>query len=294
MKAGFVTIVGRPNVGKSTLLNSIIGEKIAITSNVSGTTRNIIQGIYNDDNSQIIFIDTPGVHKPLHKLGSIMNNKVYDTIEQVDVILFVVDSNISFGKGDKFILDKIKDLNKPIILILNKIDKIKDKKLLLERIDEYNKIYNFNEIIPVSAVKNDIYDLIKTIKKFLNDQDRLYDEDFITLSSTRFLISELVREKLLNTMRDEIPHTITCYTEEYKEKKDIINTRVVIVVDRDNLKGMIIGKNGKNLKNIGTCARYDIEKLLNKKVYLETYVKVIKNWRDKEVFLKELGIYEDL
>ena len=288
MKCGFVSIVGRPNTGKSTLLNKLIGEKIAITSDVSGTTRNNIQGIYNDQDSQIIFIDTPGIHKPQSQLGRIMNRMSYDNFEGVDIIMFITDVTKEFGKGDEFILNRIKDKDVPIFLLLNKIDLLKDKEELFKIIDNIQSKYSFTEIIPISAKKN-TYDLIDTIKKYLPENDKLYSEDEITNVSTKFLIAEYVREKLLELTHDEIPHTISCFCEEYHETKDKITTRVVVVVDRDNLKKIIIGKNGSMLKEVGIRARTDMEKLLGKKVFLETYVKTLKNWRDEVKYLKELG-----
>ena len=292
MKSGFVSIVGRPNVGKSTLLNTLLERKIAITSNVSGTTRNIIQGIYNDDDSQIVFIDTPGIHKPVNKLGAVMNNQAYHMIDEVDIILFLVDVTKKYGKGDEFVLNKIKELNKPILLILNKVDLI-DKKELFKVIDEYNNLYKFDEIIPVSSIKNDnIDDLIKTIKNYLPKEGQLYDEDTITNISRDFYIAEVVREKLLRLTKDEVPHTVTCVTESFEENEKYIDIGVLIIVDRENLKKIIIGKNGQMLKKVGIYARSDIEEFLGKQVNLKTYVKVIEDWREKEKYLKELGFYE--
>ncbi len=292
MKSGFVSIVGRPNVGKSTLLNSLLESKIAITSNVSGTTRNIIEGIYNDEESQIVFVDTPGIHKPVNKLGNIMNNQAYHIIDDVDIILFLVDVTKPFGKGDTFVLNKIKELDKPVLLILNKIDLI-DKKKILSLITEYSKLYNFSEIIPISSLKNDnIDDLISTVKKYLPRNELLYDKNVITNINRDFYISEVVREKLLRLTKDEVPHTITCVVESFEEEETIINIGVLIIVDRENLKKIIIGKDGQMLKKVGTYARSDIEEFLGKQVNLKTYVKVIENWREKEKYLKELGFYE--
>lgn len=294
MKCGFVSLVGRPNVGKSTLLNSILNMKLAITSNVSGTTRNVIQGIYNDDDSQIIFVDTPGIHKPNNKLGSLMNKKAYTNTEGIDVILFLVDIKKGFGKGDLFILDKIKDKNVPIFLLLNKIDQVKDKEYLLKQISELKDIYNFKEIIPISALKHDnIKVLIDCIKENLEEQDRIYSEEELTNVSTRFIMAEFVREKVLELTKQEIPHTVTCYVENYKEDENIVHIQVLIVVDRENIKKIIIGKGGGMLKEIGKRARFDMEKFLGKKVYLETYVKTIKNWRDEEKYLLELGLKDE-
>lgn len=292
MRSGFVSIVGRPNVGKSTLLNSILERKIAITSNVSGTTRNIIQGIYNDEDSQIVFIDTPGIHKPVNRLGTYMNEKAYTMTEDVDVILFLVDVTKPFGKGDNFVLNKIKDLNKPVLLILNKVDSI-DKKELLKIIDKYKDIYSFSEIIPISALKNDnIEDLIETIKKYLSDDVKYYSDDEVTNISKEFFIAEVVREKILRLTKDEVPHTVTCVVESYEEYEKYIEIGVLIVVDRDNLKKILIGKQGSMLKKVGTLARADIEEFLGKQVNLKTYVKTIENWREKEKYLNELGLNE--
>lgn len=292
MKSGFVSLVGRPNVGKSTLLNSILERKIAITSNVAGTTRNIIQGIYNDDDSQIIFIDTPGIHKPINKLGTYLNRKAYTMADDVDINLFLIDASTGFGKGDKFILERLKEMNKPVFLLLNKVDQIQKEKLL-KLIDEYKELYEFSEIIPISALKGDnVVDLINTIKKYLKSDVKYYEEGTITNVSRNFIIAEMVREKILRLTKEEVPHSITCLVETYEEQNDVINIGVLIIVDRENLKKIIIGKQGKMLKQIGTEARVDIEEFLGKKVFLETYVKTIKNWRDKEKYLREFGLDE--
>lgn len=294
MRCGFVSLVGRPNVGKSTLLNSLLGMKLAITSNVSGTTRNIIQGIYNDEDSQIIFVDTPGIHKPTHKLGNLMNMKAYNNAHDVDVILFLIDATHGFGKGDQFILDKIKDSGSPIFLILNKIDQVKDKSKLLEKINEVKEKFEFSEIIPISAKKNNnVGELIKTLKRYLAEMDSIYSEDELTNVSTKFIMAEFVREKILELTRDEIPHTVTCYVENFEETSKSIHIQVLIVVDRENLKKIIIGKNGSMLKEIGTRARRDMEAFLGKKVFLETYVKTIKDWRNQEKYFAELGLEEE-
>lgn len=292
MKSGFVSLVGRPNVGKSTLLNNILGMHIAITSDVAGTTRNIIEGIYNDDDSQIIFIDTPGIHKPKDKLGTYLNRKAYTMADDVDIILFLVDAKSGFGKGDTFILERLKEMNKPVFLLLNKVDLL-NKEQLLELIIKYKDLYDFSEIIPISALKgNNVDDLINTIKKYLMSDIKYFEDDAITNVSRNFIVAEMVREKILHLTQDEVPHTVTCLTEKYEEEDNIINIQVLIIVDRDNLKKIIIGKQGSMLKKIGTEARKDIEKFLGKKVYLETYVKSIKNWRDKERYLQELGLDE--
>lgn len=294
MKCGFVSLVGRPNVGKSSLLNSILGMKLAITSNVSGTTRNVIQGIYNDSDSQIIFVDTPGIHKPNNKLGSLMNKKAYNNTDGVDVILFLIDISKGFGKGDQFILDKIKNKNIPIFLLLNKIDLIKNKEVLLKAINELKELYNFKEIIPISAKKEDnIKLLLSCIKKQLTESEKIYSEEELTNVSTRFILSEFLREKILELTHDEIPHTVTCYVENYEEDIKIVHLQILIVVDRENIKKIIIGKNGSMLKEIGIRARKDMEAFLGKKVFLETYVKTLKNWRDQEKYFLELGLKEE-
>lgn len=292
MKSGFVSLIGRPNVGKSTLLNSIIGKKVAITSDKPQTTRNIIQGIYNEKDTQIVFVDTPGIHKPNHKLGKYLNKQAYYSIDDVDIILFLVDGSTSIGSGDKYIIERFKETNKPVILIINKIDKLSKDKILL-KINEYKDLYNFSEIIPVSALKNDnVKTVIEVLKKYLPDSIQFYEEDTVTNKPMHFLISEMVREKVFNSTNEEVPHSITCYVENIDHKKNSCNINVVIVVDRDSLKKIIIGSNGSKIKEIGRQARLDIEPLIGKKVYLELFVKVIKKWRDKEKYLSEFGFNE--
>ena len=293
MKSGFVSIIGRPNVGKSTLINTIINKKVAITSDVSGTTRNIIQGIYNEPGYQIVFVDTPGIHKPINKLGKVLNKQAYSLTKDVDLILFVVDAYAGIGKGDMYILDTLKGSNVPVILVLNKIDEISTAKLL-KTIDEYKDIYPFVEVVPTSGLKNDnIEHLIDVIKKYLKDEVQYFPEDYYTSSSLKFMVSEIVREKLLHVTEDEIPHSITCYTINYEEKKDIVNISVDIIIDRESIKKIIIGANGSRLKQVGTLARMEIEELVGKKVYLELFVKVIKNWKEKEKYLIELGFVDN-
>ncbi|MBR3660508.1 MAG: GTPase Era [Bacilli bacterium] len=296
MKSGFVSIVGRPNVGKSTLLNNILGRKLAITSDKSGTTRNIIQGVYNDEDSQIVFVDTPGIHKPRHKLENVLNQKAYSMTHDIDLVLFLVDIKDGFGKGDEFILEKLKQDKEKVILVLNKIDKISNKEILLQEIDRLKDLYNFVEIVPISSLKDiNVLELIKTIKKYLPEEERaFFDKNYITNLPTNLMVCELVREKILRNTEDEIPHSVTCYLENYEETETLVNLGVLIVVDRDNLKKIIIGKNGNMLKKIGTDARYDLEEYFNKKVFLSLYVKTIKNWRDREKYLMELGLKDDL
>ena len=289
MRSGFVSIIGRPNTGKSTLLNTVLKTHLAIVSNVAGTTRNAIQGVYNDEEAQIIFIDTPGLHKPQDRLGKLLNQDAYQSLDDIDVVLFVVDASAPLGKGDKFITQALKSTTAPVILVLNKIDKL-DNEGILNAINTYKELYDFSDIVPISAIKDDnVNRLISVIKKYLTDDIKYYDDDTLTNTSVRFIIGELVREKILNLTNDEVPHSVTCVTTLYEEKKDIININVDIIVDRDSLKKIIIAHNGQMIKNIGTYARRDIEAMLHKQIYLELYVKTIKNWRDKEKYLTELG-----
>ena len=277
MRSGFVSFIGRPNVGKSTLLNSILGKRIAITSDKPQTTRNMIQGIYNDKDTQIVFVDTPGIHKPKSKLGRVLNKQAYFTINDVD----------------KFVIDVLKNIkDKPVFLVINKIDKL-PREEILKKIDEYQKLYDFREIIPVSARKNDNTDrLLEVIKKYLPDNIKYFDDNTVTSSSPEFIISEFVREKVLDLTNEEVPHAVTCIVEQIEEYDDIMNISATVIVDRENLKKIIIGKNGSMIKEIGTRARRDIEAYFDKKVYLELFVKVIPKWRDKEKFLNMIG-YKD-
>lgn len=294
MKSGVVSIIGRTNVGKSTLLNSILEMKLSITSDKAETTRNIIQGIYNDDNTQIVFVDTPGIHKPINKLGSVLNNASFSAMDGVDLVLFIVDAKTGIGKGDTFILDKLKTVDVPVILVLNKVDGLSNDKLITI-IDEVKDIYPFKEIVPISALKGkNIDELIKVVRSYLPNDFKLYNDDVVTNISDKFYVGEIVREKILNLTNREVPHTVTCYVQTLENEEDIVRIQVDIIVERDNLKKIIIGKNGSMLKNIGSLARTDLEEYFNKKVYLETYVKTIDNWRDKEKYLKELGFTEDL
>ena len=289
MKSGFVTLVGRPNVGKSTLLNSIIGTKVAITSNKPQTTRNVIQGIYNEEDTQIIFVDTPGIHKPNHKLGTYLNKQAYTSINDVDVILFLVSAKEELGSGDKFVLEKIKEANKPVILVINKIDGL-SKDEIMSKINEYKDLYSFSDIVPVSALKNNnTKELIKVIKTYLTDEIKYYDDSFITNKPITFTISEIVREKVFHLTNEEVPHSLTCIVENMEKNNNAYHINVAIIVDRDSLKKIIIGKQGSMVKEIGIRARKELEEVLGKKVYLEIFVKVIKKWRDKEKYLQEFG-----
>ena len=292
MKSGFVSLIGRPNVGKSTLLNTLINEKIAITSKVAGTTRNIIQGIYNEKDYQIVFMDTPGIIRPMNKLGKVTNKQAMSLVKDIDCILFVVDASTGLGPGDKFILDVLKKTESPVILVLNKIDKITNEDILYN-ITEYKDLYPFAEIVPVSAMTHDNTNhLIDVIKKYLKDEIRYFPEDMTTSNSKYFMISEIVREKLFNVTVEEIPHSLTCHTVFFEEKKDLIEIHVDIIVDRDTIKKIIIGKKGERLKLIGAEARLELESMLGKKVYLELYVKTVSGWKDKERYIKELGFLD--
>ena len=292
MKSGFIGLVGRPNVGKSTLVNSIVGKKVAITSNKPQTTRNIIQGIYNDSDSQMVFVDTPGIHKPTHKLGKVLNKQAYYSINDVDIILFLVDGSVPIGPGDKYIIEKFKEQNKPVLLIINKIDKLSKEQILL-KISEYKDLYDFKEIIPLSALKqNNIDTLIKVLKNYLTDNIKYFEDDVISNRTLSFMIGEIVREKVFNLTEEEVPHSITCVTENIESSKESANINVAIIVDRDSLKKIIIGKQGNKIKEIGINARREIEKLIEKRVYLNLFVKTIKKWRDKEKYLQEFG-YND-
>ncbi len=289
MKSGFVSIIGRPNTGKSTLLNQIVKEKVAIISPKPQTTRNLIQGIYNEEDTQIVFVDTPGIHKPNDKLGVILNDQAYYSINDVDVILFVVDASVSFGKGDQFIIEKLSGLKKPVFLILNKIDKLTDEEIIL-KINEYKDQYEFAEIIPLSALKNDNVDkLIKVLKNYLPDNVKYFLDGEKTTSEMDFRLSEIVREKIFIHTDDEVPHSISCKLIDYEEEKGIAKVYVDIIVDRDSLRKIIVGHNGNMIKTIGYEARVEMEKLLGKKVYLELYCKTIKKWREKEKYIKDLG-----
>ena len=293
MKSGFVSLIGRPNVGKSTLLNSIVGKKVAITSDKPQTTRNIIQGIYNEEDTQIVFVDTPGIHKPNHKLGKYLNKQAYYSIDDVDIVLMLVDASQPLGPGDKFIIERLQNVDKPVILIINKIDKL-TRDELMEKIVEYKDLYDFKEIIPVSALKKkNVNEVVKVLKEYLPDSVKFYGDHDITNKSMEFLLGEIIREKVFELTEEEITHSLTCYIEHVEKNKNnnyVLNG--VIVVDRDSLKSIIIGKQGRMIKEIGMRARKDMEELLGRKVYLELYVKVIKKWRDREKYLSEFGFNE--
>ena len=292
MKSGFIGLVGRPNVGKSTLLNAIMGKKVAITSNKPQTTRNLIQGIYNDEESQMVFVDTPGIHKPKHKLGKLLNKQTYLTFNDVDILLFLVDITENLGKGDMFVIDLLKNVDIPVILVINKIDKL-PRQEILKKIDEYKDLYNFDEIIPISAYKRDNVDrLISVLKSKLTDNIKYYDEGTWTNVSTGFLISELIREKILELTDEEVPHSVSVVVDQIEYNNNSANIAATIIVDRENLKKILVGKNGGMIKEIGIRSRKDIEPLVGRTVYLDLFVKVIPKWRDREKFLNEIGYKE--
>ena len=289
MRSGFVSLIGRPNTGKSTLLNSILKEKVAIISNKPQTTRNLVQGIYNEDDTQIVFVDTPGIHKPIDKLGVALNAQAYYSINDVDVLLLVVDASVPYGKGDQFIINKLENVDKPVFLILNKIDKLTNDQILL-KINEYKDLYEFAEIIPLSALKDDnINRLINVLKKYLPDNVKYFMDDEKTTQELDFRLSEIVREKIFIHTNEEVPHSISCKLVGYEENSKIAKVYIDIIVDRDSLRKIIIGANGNMIKLIGREARIDMEGILGKKVYLELYCKTIKKWREKEKYIKDLG-----
>lgn len=289
-KSGFVAIVGRPNVGKSTLLNRIVGQKIAIMSDKAQTTRNKIQGVYTTDTTQIVFIDTPGIHKPKHRLGDYMVEAAYSALHEVEVVLFMVAADQKRGKGDDMIIERLKKLSVPVYLIINKIDKIHPNDLL-EQIDDFKAQMDFAQIIPISATQgNNFETLMSELEKSMPSGPQYFPEDQITDHPEYFVVSELIREKILQLTRDEVPHSVAVVIDSMKRKPDEkVQIQATIIIERDSQKGIIIGKGGSMLKKIGTQARKDIEKLLGDKVYLELWVKVQKDWRDKQVYLTDFG-----
>ncbi len=296
-KSGFVTIIGRPNSGKSTFLNKVLGQKITITSDKPQTTRNNISGVYTTEDAQIVFIDTPGIHKPQHKLGEFMTKAAINTLRSVDLIMFMIDSTQSFGPGDKFILELLKDVKVPVFLIVNKVDLIKDIVPLKQHIDKFKASYNFKGIFTVSALRGDNIDrLLEDIKLELKEGPKYYPDDQITDHPEKFIISELIREKVLQLTREEIPHSVMVLIE-YMKNDDVnphlINIHASIIVERPSQKGIIIGKGGKMIKEIGTLARKDILYLLGSKVYLDLHCKVVKDWRNKDFHLRNFG-YEEI
>ncbi|WP_246940448.1 GTPase Era [Bacillus pinisoli] len=294
-KSGFVSIIGRPNVGKSTFLNRVIGQKIAIMSDKPQTTRNKIQGVYTEEQSQIIFIDTPGIHKPKHKLGDFMMKMAQNTLKEVDIVLFMVNVEEGLGRGDEFIIERLKTTDQPVFLILNKIDQVHPDELFTV-IEKYKELYEFAEIVPISALQgNNVETLIEQIKKYLPEGPQYYPENQVTDHPERFIITELIREKVLHLTREEIPHSIAVVMDsmEKKEGKDTVFINATVIVERSSQKGIIIGKQGAMLKEVGMRARQDIEALLGSKVFLELWVKVQKDWRNRLSNLRDFGFRED-
>ncbi|WP_096153353.1 MULTISPECIES: GTPase Era [Bacillus] len=294
-KSGFVSIIGRPNVGKSTFLNRVIGQKIAIMSDKPQTTRNKIQGVLTVDDAQVVFIDTPGIHKPKHKLGDFMMKVAQNTLKEVDLILFMINAVEGLGKGDEFIIERLKETKTPVFLVVNKIDEVHPDELL-PLIEKYKTLYPFKEIVPISALQgNNIETLLTQIKKVLPEGPQYYPADQVTDHPERFIISELIREKVLHLTREEVPHSIAVAIDGIKkrERSEMVDIQATIVVERDSQKGIVIGKQGKVLKEVGQKAREDIETLLGSKVFLELWVKVQKDWRNKQSQLRDLGFRED-
>lgn len=292
-KSGFVSIVGRPNVGKSTLLNHILETKLAITSSTAQTTRNTIQGIYTDDEAQIIFMDTPGIHKPQDGLGSFMNTTALNSIYGVDVVLFLAPADEKIGKGDRFIIERLKEADGPVYLILNKIDLL-SKEQLIKKLDEWKELYDFKEMIPISALNGDNIDiLLSTIKNELNEGVMYYPKDHITDHPERFIMAEFIREKILYFTREEVPHSVAIVIERMIEDDQGVEVMATIVVDRPSQKGIIIGKQGKMIKKIRENARREMKRFLQVPVSLELFVKVERNWRNKQKYLREFGYDEN-
>jgi GTPase len=292
--SGYAALIGRPNAGKSTLLNRIVGEKIAAVSNKPQTTRHRIQGIYTSENGQIVFVDTPGVHKPGHLLNRRMMAAVHDAILSVDVVVLMRDASVSTGNGDRFVFDLVKQSEKPAILVLNKIDKIKNKAEILPLIESYSKEYEFAEIMPISALKGEATEeLLELIVKHLPPGEPIFSEDEITDQPMRSIVAEMVREKILRSTGEELPYVTAVVPEKWDESDpEQLRIYCAIYVERSSQKGIIIGKGGAKLKQIGTEARADIEKLLGRHVHLQLFVKVVEDWRNKESELDEMGIRE--
>ncbi|PKE13422.1 GTPase Era [Macrococcoides caseolyticum] len=293
-KSGFVAIIGRPNVGKSTFMNKVLGQKVAIMSDKAQTTRNKVQSVLTTEQSQIIFIDTPGIHKPKHMLGDYMMKVAKNTLREVDAILFMVNVEESIGRGDEFIIELLKNNRTPIFLVLNKIDKIHPDELIKE-IEKYKDLLPFAEIVPISALQgNNVDHLVKVIERYMPEGPMYYPKDQISDHPEEFIVAELIREKALHLTSQEIPHAIGVQVEKMvKESEERVHIEATIYIERESQKGIIIGKQGSMLKKIGQLARKDIEMLLGSKVYLELWVKVQKDWRNKPNFIRQIGYRED-
>lgn len=293
-KSGFVSIVGRPNVGKSTLMNNVVGEKIAIMSDKPQTTRNTIQAVYTDEEAQVVFLDTPGIHKPKNKLGEFMVKSATDAFKNVDLVLFVVDESKKIGPGDRKIIDDLKNIKTPVVLVLNKIDRLNEEELF-DLMKMYNAEGVFEQIVPISALKGrNINELLKVIKSHLEEGPQYFPDYMITDQPERVLVSELIREKVLHYIHDEVPHGVAVEIERMKSRKDkeIVDISAVIYCERDSHKGIIIGKNGRKLKGIGKSARADIELLLGSQANLQLWVKVKENWRNLQNYVSNFGYTE--
>lgn len=292
-KSGFVAIIGRPNVGKSTLMNHLIGQKIAITSNKPQTTRNKIQTVYTSDEGQIVFLDTPGIHKAKNKLGEYMVNVAEKTLNEVDVVLWLVEPTTFIGAGEQHIAKQLQRVKTPVILVINKVDSVKREEIL-PAIAAYKDIYDFADIVPVSARSGDNTDeLLRVIMKYLPYGPQFYDEDTVTDQPERQIVAELIREKALHSLQDEIPHGIAVAIDRMKMQNKVMHIDATIICERDSHKGIIIGKQGSMLKKIGSTARYEIERMLDCKVNLKLWVKVKKDWRDSEFLMKNFGYREE-
>ncbi|HGH0905702.1 TPA: GTPase Era [Staphylococcus pseudintermedius] len=293
-KSGFVTIIGRPNVGKSTFVNRVIGHKIAIMSDKAQTTRNKIQGVMTQQDAQIVFLDTPGIHKPKHKLGDYMMKVAKNTLSEIDAVMFMVNVNEEIGRGDEYIMEMLKTVKTPVFLVLNKIDLVHPD-ALMPRIEQYQRYMDFAEIIPISALEGHNVDhFINVLKSYLPEGPQYYPDGQISDHPEQFVVSELIREKILQTTSEEIPHAIGVNVERMtQESEERVHIEAVIYVERDSQKGIVIGKGGKKLKEVGKRARLDIEHLLGSKVYLDLWVKVQKDWRNKSSFIKQMGYVED-
>ncbi|MBO4667001.1 MAG: GTPase Era [Bacilli bacterium] len=296
-KSGFAGLIGRPNVGKSTLLNTILGTKISIISPKPQTTRDVIQGIYTTESSQIIFVDTPGIHKPKHELGKYMNEISLDVINDVDILLYIIDGTEEFGRGDEFVIEKLKMSSTPCILVVNKIDLIKDENKLEENIDKFKNAYTFLDVIKISAINGENIDkLLSLINDNLEVGPMYYPEDQISDHPENFIISEIIREKVLLLTKEEVPHSVAVFIENKEVDSGnplLTNINAVIIVERPSQKKIIIGSSGKMIKEIGTKARMELVKVLGTKVYLELFVKVIEDWRNRPGELKKLGYFID-
>ncbi|UAR96062.1 GTPase Era [Staphylococcus pseudintermedius] len=293
-KSGFVTIIGRPNVGKSTFVNRVIGHKIAIMSDKAQTTRNKIQGVMTQQDAQIVFLDTPGIHKPKHKLGDYMMKVAKNTLSEIDAVMFMVNVNEEIGRGDEYIMEMLKTVKTPVFLVLNKIDLVHPD-ALMPRIEQYQRYMDFAEIIPISALEGHNVDhFINVLKSYLPEGPQYYPDGQISDHPEQFVVSELIREKILQTTSEEIPHAIGVNVERMTQESEVrVHIEAVIYVERDSQKGIVIGKGGKKLKEVGKRARLDIEHLLGSKVYLDLWVKVQKDWRNKSSFIKQMGYVED-